>query len=98
MSPSDPQSAAADSHSIQIHLDQLLRDRAMTLTELAEQAGISIVNLSILKNGHARAIRFTSLTRICEALSCQPGDLMTCTTSPQILRGRTRHESKDASG
>jgi DNA-binding Xre family transcriptional regulator len=60
----------------------------MTLTELAEHAGISIVNLSILKNGHARAIRFTSLTRICQALSCQPGDLITCTTSPQTLRGR----------
>jgi len=69
----------------------------MTLTELAEQAGISIVNLSILKNGHARAIRFTSLTRICQALSCQPGDLMTCTTSPQILPGSARHQS-DATG
>ena len=81
MPPSDGQPAAADSHSIQIHLDQLLQDRGMTLTELAEQAGISIVNLSILKNGHARAIRFTSLTRICQALGCQPGDLMTSTTS-----------------
>ena len=97
MSPSDGQPAAVDWHSIEIHLDQLLQDRRMTLTELAEQAGISIVNLSILKNGHARAIRFTSLTRICQALSCQPGDLMTCTTSPQILRGKARHESGDAS-
>lgn len=81
MPPSDGQPAAVDGHAIEIHLDQLLQDREMTLTELAEQAGISIVNLSILKNGHARAIRFTSLTRICEALSCQPGDLMTYTTS-----------------
>jgi putative transcriptional regulator len=52
MSPSDKQPAAADWHSIEIHLDQLLQDRGMTLTELAQQAGISIVNLSILKNGH----------------------------------------------
>jgi putative transcriptional regulator len=96
MPPSDGQPATADWHSIQIHLDQLLHDRGMTLTELAEQAGISIVNLSILKNGHARAIRFTSLTRICQALSCQPGDLMTCTTSPQILPASARHESADA--
>lgn len=96
MPPSDEQSATADRHSIEIHLDQLLQDRAMTLTELAEQAGISIVNLSILKNGHARAIRFTSLTRICQALSCQPGDLMTCTTFPQILRGKAN--SGDAAG
>ena len=48
----------------------------MTLTELAEQAGLSIVNLSILKNGHARAIRFSTLTRLCQALDCQPGDLL----------------------
>jgi putative transcriptional regulator len=88
MSPSDRQPTPEDRHSIEIHLDHLLQDREMTLTELAEQAGISIVNLSILKNGHARAIRFTSLTRICEALRCQPGDLMTCTTSPQTLQGR----------
>jgi putative transcriptional regulator len=98
MSPSDGQPTPEDWHSIEIHLDQLLQDRGMTLTELAEQAGISIVNLSILKNGHARAIRFTSLTRICQALSCQPGDLMTCTTSPQFLRGRAKRESADASG
>ena len=48
----------------------------MTLTELSEQAGITIVNLSILKNGHARAIRFSTLTKLCEALDCQPGDLL----------------------
>ncbi len=50
----------------------------MTLTELADRAGITIVNLSILKNGHARAVRFSTLTRLCEALNCQPGDLITC--------------------
>jgi putative transcriptional regulator len=49
----------------------------MTLTELANRAGITIANLSILKNGHARAIRFSTLTKLCETLRCQPGDLMT---------------------
>jgi putative transcriptional regulator len=69
--------AAPEDHAIVIHLDKLLADRGMTLTELSEQVGVSIVNLSILKNGHARAIRFSTLTRICQALNCQPGDLLT---------------------
>ena len=76
MSPSDEQPPAADDHRVEVHLDQLLLARAMTLTELSEQAGITIVNLSILKNGHARAIRFSTLTKLCEALDCQPGDLL----------------------
>ena len=61
---------------IAVHLDGLLADRGMTLTELADQVGITIVNLSILKNGRARAIRFTTLASLCEVLSCQPGDLL----------------------
>ena len=65
-----------DGHAIVIHLDKLLADRGMTLTELSERVGVSVVNLSILKNGHARAIRFSTLTRLCEALDCQPGDLL----------------------
>jgi putative transcriptional regulator len=65
-----------DGHAIAIHLDKLLADRGMTLTELSERVGVSLVNLSILKNGHARAIRFTTLTRLCQALDCQPGDLL----------------------
>jgi putative transcriptional regulator len=64
-------------HAIEVHLDRLLADREMTLTELAERVGVTIVNLSILKNGRAKAIRFSTLTRICEALGCQPGDLLT---------------------
>ena len=48
----------------------------MTLTELAERVEVTIVNLSILKNGRARAIRFSTLTALCDALSCQPGDLL----------------------
>jgi putative transcriptional regulator len=63
-------------HAIDIHLDELLAARGMTLTQLSEQVGVTIVNLSILKNGHARAIRFSTLTRLCEALDCQPGDLL----------------------
>jgi putative transcriptional regulator len=78
MSPSDRRQPAPEGHAIAVHLDRLLLERGMTLTELAERAGITIVNLSILKNGHARAIRFSTLTRLCEVLSCQPGDLITC--------------------
>ena len=48
----------------------------MTLTELADQVGLTIVNLSVLKNGHAKAIRFSTLTKLCSALGCQPGDLL----------------------
>jgi putative transcriptional regulator len=68
--------AVPESHAIAIHLDKLLADRGMTLTELSERVGVSLVNLSILKNGHARAIRFSTLTRLCRALDCQPGDLL----------------------
>jgi putative transcriptional regulator len=63
-------------HAVQIHLDQLLTDRGMTLTELADRAGVTVVNLSVLKNGRARAVRFSTLTAICRALGCQPGDLL----------------------
>jgi len=70
--PADP-----DGHAIVTHLDKLLADRDITLTELSERVGVSVVNLSILKNGHARAIRFSTLTRLCQALDCQPGDLLT---------------------
>ncbi|MEU0632779.1 helix-turn-helix transcriptional regulator [Streptomyces sp. NPDC005989] len=66
-----------ESHAIEVHLDRILTERGMTLAELASRVGVTNVNLSILKNGRARAIRFTTLTRICEALDCQPGDLLT---------------------
>ncbi|MEV0528619.1 helix-turn-helix transcriptional regulator [Streptomyces sp. NPDC050439] len=65
-----------EEHAIVVHLDRLLLEREMTLTELAERVGVTHANLSILKNGRARAIRFTTLTRICEVLNCQPGDLL----------------------
>ena len=61
---------------IAVKLDDLLHDRRMTLTELADRVGITIVNLSILKTGKARAIRFSTLDAICAALSCQPGDIL----------------------
>lgn len=63
-------------YNILVHLDQLLEDRGMTLTELADAVEITIVNLSILKNGRARAIRFSTLSAICKFLGCQPGDLL----------------------
>ncbi|MEE1736614.1 helix-turn-helix transcriptional regulator [Streptomyces sp. BE147] len=64
-------------HAIRIHLDRMLARRGMTLTELSAQVGITVVNLSVLKNGRAKAIRFSTLSRICEVLQCQPGDLIT---------------------
>ncbi|UNT00761.1 helix-turn-helix transcriptional regulator [Streptomyces tubbatahanensis] len=69
--------AEEEPHGIRIHLDHLLAARGMTLTELSAQVGITVVNLSVLKNGRAKAIRFSTLSRICEVLECQPGDLIT---------------------
>ena len=62
--------------AIAVKLDDLLHDRRMTLTELADRVDMTLANLSILKTGKARAIRFSTLEAICEALSCQPGDLL----------------------
>jgi putative transcriptional regulator len=62
--------------AIIVKLDDLLHDRRMTLTELAERIDITLANLSILKTGKARAIRFSTLKAICEVLRCQPGDLL----------------------
>ena len=62
--------------AIAVKLDDLLHDRRMTLTDLADRIGMTLANLSILKTGKARAIRFSTLDAICEVLSCQPGDLL----------------------
>ena len=62
--------------AIVIKLDDLLHERRMTLTDLAQKVGMTLANLSILKTGKARAIRFSTLEAICQALGCQPGDLM----------------------
>lgn len=64
-------------HRIQICLDKVLAERGMTVTELAERVGITPVNVSVLKNGRAKAIRFSTLSKLCEVLGCQPGDLLT---------------------
>ena len=61
---------------IVVKLDDMLHDRRMTLTELADRVEMTLANLSILKTGKARAIRFSTLDAICEALSCQPGDIL----------------------
>jgi putative transcriptional regulator len=66
-----------EQHRVDIHIDRLLAARGMTLTELAGQVGLTLANLSILKNGRARAIRFSTLTALCDALDCQPSDLIT---------------------
>ena len=62
--------------AIAVKLDDLLHDRRMTLTELAQKVDLSLANLSILKPGKARAIRFSTLEAICKALGCQPGDIL----------------------
>ena len=62
--------------AIAVKLDDLLHDRRMTLTELSDRIGMTLANLSILKTGKARAIRFSTLDAVCEALSCQPGDIL----------------------
>lgn len=63
-------------HGVSVHLDRLLDERGMTLTQLADLVGVTVVNLSVLKNGRAKAVRFTTLTQICRALDCQPGDIL----------------------
>lgn len=79
----------ADDEGSDIHcrLDELLEARGMTLTELSKQVGVSLVNLSVLKNDRARAIRFSTLTAICDALDCQVGDL--------LVTGRASSRSAD---
>jgi putative transcriptional regulator len=67
---------------IRIRLDRLLLDRRMSLTELADRVGVTIANLSILKTGKARAVRFSTLAALCRELHCQPGDLMNYEPGP----------------
>ena len=62
---------------VRCHLGRLLEERGMTLAALSERVGVSVVNLSVLKNDRARAVRFTTLVALCEALECTPGDLFT---------------------
>ena len=62
--------------AISVKLDRVLLDRGMSLTELSERVGVTIANLSILKTGKAKAIRFSTLEAICKELDCQPGDIL----------------------
>ena len=62
--------------AIRVKLDELLHERRMTLTDLADRVGLTLANLSILKTGKAKAIRFSTLEAICRELQCQPGDLL----------------------
>lgn len=68
-------------HRVVCHLDDLLEARGLTLVALAEMVGVTPVNLSVLKNNRAKAIRYATLTALCDALDCQPGDLFTVTSA-----------------
>lgn len=67
---------------IRVQLDRVLQARRMSLTELADRVGVTVANLSILKTGKARAIRFTTLSALCRELNCQPGDLLVYEAGP----------------
>ena len=62
--------------AIVVNLDVMMARRKMTLSELASKVGLTLANLSVLKNGHAKAVRFSTLDAICKALDCQPGDIL----------------------
>ena len=70
--------------AIRITLDRVLLRRRMSLTELADRVGVTIANLSILKTGKARAIRFSTLDALCRELECQPGDLLSFEPGPEL--------------
>ncbi len=67
---------------VRVNLDRVLLDRRMSLTELSDRVGVTIANLSILKTGKARAVRFSTLAALCRELDCQPGDLLTFESGP----------------
>ena len=67
---------------IRVQLDRMLLERRMSLTELADRVGVTIANLSILKTGKARAVRFSTLAALCKELNCQPGDLVSYEPGP----------------
>jgi len=82
------------SATVKVNLDLLLVQRKKSLTELSEEVGVTIANLSILKRGKARAVRFSTLVAICEALDCTPGDLLELAPVPD--EGRIEGSSKDS--
>jgi putative transcriptional regulator len=77
---------------IRVQLDRILLDRRMSLTELADRVGVTLANLSILKTGKARAIRFSTLDALCRELDCQPGDILGFQPGPAEDDGEERGE------
>lgn len=77
---------AEDTHRVVCHLDELLDRSGMTLTDLARAVGVTVVNLSVLKNDRARAVRFSTLTAICDVLGCQPGDVLSVEPAARTAR------------
>ena len=73
-------------HRVVCHLDALLEARVMTLAALADSVGVTVVNLSVLKNNRAKAIRYSTLTAICDTLECQVGDLLSVTGAPADMQ------------
>lgn len=73
--------------SIEVQLDRLLLERRMSLTELSDRIGLTLANLSILKTGKARAVRFSTLDALCRELDCQPGELLARSEGPQPETG-----------
>jgi len=73
--------------AIRVRLDRMLLERRMSLTELADRVGVTIANLSILKTGKARAVRFSTLAALCRELDCQPGDLLVYEPGPDDAMG-----------
>jgi putative transcriptional regulator len=69
---------------VRVNLDRVLLERRMSLTELSDRVGVTIANLSILKTGKARAVRFSTLDALCRELQCQPGDLLSFESGPPV--------------
>jgi len=88
----------ASQHRVVSHLAALLEERGMPLVQLAALSGITVANLSVLKNGRARAIRFSTLTAVCDVLQCQPGDLLEVlpTAVPDVENDHSVHRPDPA--
>ncbi|WP_315106716.1 helix-turn-helix transcriptional regulator [uncultured Microbacterium sp.] len=84
--------------SIRVTLAEVLEDRGVTLVELSKRTGVSTVNLSLLKNNHAKAVRFTTLEAICDALACSPGDLLTRMAAHEHEAGDPRKRHRGSQG
>jgi putative transcriptional regulator len=80
--PDGDSTQPGEAAAIRVRLDEMLSQREMTLTELSARVDVTVVNLSILKNGRARAVRFSTMAKLCEVLDCQPGDLLSYEPRP----------------